>query len=61
MSKGSFIKKSFFYSVGGQALKHISQRVNEISIFGDIQHSTGHGPVQPALTGPSPNGVGLGV
>lgn len=47
--------------MGGQALKHISQRVNEISIFGDIQHSTGHGPVQPALTGPSPNGVGLGV
>jgi len=30
--------------VGGQAMKHVTQRVNEISIFGDIHYSTTHGP-----------------
>lgn len=46
-----------FYCEGGQT--QAAQSTCEVSIIGDIQHSTGDGPEQPAIVDPGLNRVGL--
>lgn len=42
-------KEHHFCCEGGQTLKQAPQRACGISVFGDIQNLSGHGPEQPAL------------
>ncbi|KAK4825754.1 hypothetical protein QYF61_002237, partial [Mycteria americana] len=44
--------KRFFYCEGGTTLAQAAQRGCGVSISGDIQSPTGHGPGQPALADP---------
>ena len=39
--------------MGGQTLEQTAQRGCRVSILGDIQNLTGHGPEQPAVTDPA--------
>lgn len=47
--------------MGGQSLKHVTWRGNEILIFESIQFSNGRGPVQPAVIGSNLSGLGVGL
>lgn len=47
------IRKSFLYSKGGQTLAQVEQKGHEVSILGDNQHPTRHGPDQPAVAEPA--------
>ena len=45
--------KPLFYCEGGQTLEEVAWRGCGVSILGDIQNPSGHGPGQPALAAPA--------
>jgi len=45
-------KKKLFYCASGQALAQVAQRGYVVSILGDTQYPTRHGPEQPILNLP---------
>lgn len=45
--------KDYYYCAGAQTLEQVAQRHCGVSILGEVQNSTAHGPGQPALGDPA--------